>query len=108
MSNYGPFPVVYSTGHATGPVQTFPDILMNPDGGSINMSAATRSGHGHSGHPMGEASSASSIAATKEDWPTLDLSGRFHHALYDHWVLGPDRSGRFRVQRGRTPIEGLG
>jgi len=37
-----------------------------------------------------------------------DLSGRFHHALYDRWILGPDRSGRFRTRRGRAPIEGIG
>ncbi len=51
---------------------------------------------------------AASAGRTESKRAILELGGRFHHALYDRWILGPDRSGRFRMRRGRHPINGIG
>ena len=76
--------------------------------GSPVMRSGSSSGQGH--HPAGP-----SVGAYSQPQPGrrnrsqdfANLSGRFHHAVYDRWILGPDRSGRFRSRRGHAPVAGI-
>jgi hypothetical protein len=73
------------------------------------MGGAIPGGHDRGSiRPVTENAVVASAGQTESCREIMDLGGRFHHALYDRWILGPDRSGRFRSRRGHDPISGIG